>query len=90
MIKNVWSPYVSLIIVVPRTRGKLSLSTDFRELNSIAETDYYSLLCIEDILAMIAGCNYTSLLNLVLGFNQLSLYPADKHKLVFITLMGHY
>lgn len=88
LVEKVRFLYVFSIVVVPRTGGKLQLYIDFREVNKIAKADYYPLPRIEDVLAIAAGYEYTSLLDLVLGFNQLNRYLVNRHKLAFITPIG--
>lgn len=39
---------------------------------------------------MVSGYQYLSMLDLVLGFNQLSICPFDQYKIAFITPMGHF
>ena len=71
-------------------QGVIRICVDYRDLNREAVEDRYPLPRLEDILSAPAGCQYMTMLDLPMGFNQLPLQPADRHKFAFITPFGLY
>ena len=77
------SPYCSPILFVPKPDGGRRLCVDFRRLNAQTRKDSYPMPSIEESLNRLAGCKVFSTLDLVSGFWQIPLVPADKQKTAF-------
>ena len=60
----------SLVILVPKSSGKLVVCVDYRRLNNITETDIYPLPLLDNIISSISGSKVYSKINLKDAFHQ--------------------
>ena len=84
------SPWFSSVVVVTKHNGKKRLCIDFRKLKSVTTRDSFPLLCIEDVLNVLSGCNYFSTLDMKSGYHQMKVAPADRPKTAFSIGTGLY
>lgn len=68
--------------------GRIHLCVNFQLLNSYIVTDPFPILNIETILVKASRAEYISKLNLLKGFHQVPMHPADIPKTSFSTPWG--
>ena len=91
IIKNSTSPYNSPTIMVDKKDQKAGrMCVDFRNFNDFVETDRFPLPRIDQILEELGGASFLTALDLLHGFYNLEIHPADRHKTAFSTPDGHY
>ncbi|XP_039308185.1 uncharacterized protein LOC120358336 [Solenopsis invicta] len=89
------SPYNSPVWIVPKKSDSTGnkrwrMVIDYRRLNEKTIGDAYPLPNICDIMDQLGGSKYMSILDLISGFHQIPMDPADAHKTAFSTPHGHY
>ena len=89
------SPYNSPVWIVPKKPDSAGnkqwrMVIDYRRLNEKTIGDAYPLPNICDIMDQLGGSKYMSILDLIRGFHQIPMDPADAHKTAFSTPHGHY
>ena len=82
------SPWVSNLVVVPKTSGGLRVCCDFRELNKAIVRERYVLPKVEDTLDALNGSKYFAKIDARSGFFQLTLSEECRHLTTFITNKG--
>ena len=90
LIKDSTSPWASPVVLVMKKNGKKRFCVDYRKLNTITKKDSYPLLRIDELLDSLAGATYFSTLDLMSGYWQVMMHPADREKTAFITKYGTY
>ena len=90
VIKNSDSPWSSPIVPVGKPDGDLRLCVDYRRLNDVTVDDAYPLPRIDEMLAKLAGSKFFSCLDMVAGYHQIEVAPADRPKTAFIVETGIY
>ncbi len=83
VIRESESPFC-LPIVVQKKDGSVRLCIDFRKLNSPTIKDAYTLPNLEEVLSVLAGSKWFSVLDLKSGFYQIEMDEADKRKTAFL------
>ena len=73
-----------------KKNGKKRFCVDYRKLNTITKKDSYPLPRIDELLDSLAGATYFSTLDLMSGYWQVMMHPADREKTAFITKYGTY
>jgi hypothetical protein len=87
IVQHSKSPYNAPTIIVDiGTR----MCVDFRRLNAHLITDHHPLPRISQILEQLGGAVYLTALDLLHGFYNLMINPADRYKTAFSTPNGHY
>jgi hypothetical protein len=84
------SPYNAPTIIVAKKDIGTRMCVDFRKLNSHLITDRHPLPRISQILEQLGGAIYLTALDLLHGFYNLMINPADRYKTAFSTPDGHY
>ncbi len=84
------SPYNSPTLMVPKKDGGYRWCVDFRKLNTHVITDPHPLPRIDQILEELGSALYLTALDLLSGFYNLKINPADVHKTAFSTPDGHF
>ncbi len=82
------SPWSSPLHMVPKPDGSWRPCWDFRRLNLATKHDRYPLPSILDLSAKLHGCKFFSVIDLVKGYHQVPISPADIQKTAFITPFG--
>ena len=78
------SPWCAPVVVVKKKDGTKRPCVDFRKLNSVTVRDSYPLPRIEDILNVLAGCSYFSVLDMKSSYHQIEVAPGDRCKTAFL------
>lgn len=81
-------PYTSPIVLVKKTDGNLRLCIDYKHLNNKTRKDAFLLPRIEESLDALTGACWFSTIDLVSGYNQVTVTEADCHKKTFRTPFG--
>jgi hypothetical protein len=90
IIQHSKSPYNSPTIIVKKKDGGSRMCVDFRRLNEHVITDRHPLPRIDQILEELGGAAFLTALDLLHGFYNLKINPADRYKTAFSTPDGHY
>ena len=67
------TPWVSPIVVVPKSSGQVRLCMDMREANKAVMRERHLMLTIDDLVADLNGATVFSKLDLSSGYHQLKL-----------------
>nr|CAD2181854.1 unnamed protein product [Meloidogyne enterolobii] len=84
------TPWVSNLVLVQKSDGKLRPCVDFRPLNKVTITDPYPLPRMDEVINKVAGKCWYSRLDLASGFWQIPLDQESSHKCGLITEWGLY
>ena len=82
------TPWVSPIVVVPKSSGQVRLCVDMREANKAVKREKHLMSTIDDLVADLSGATVFSKLDLSSGYHQLQLGPESRHITTFITHIG--
>ena len=83
------SPYNSPVLLCPKPDG-VRLVLDFRNLNSITQTDFFPIPPVKNVLSALGGSKYFAKIDLTNGFFQIALDKESQAKTAFSTDIGHY
>ena len=88
-------PYASAIVIVNKkddfgTATDHRLCIDYRRLNAHTIKDAYPLPRIDDLLHQFGDSKYFSTTDMLMGYNQIGMDPADMYKTAFVTPFGFY
>ena len=84
------SPYGAPVLFVKKKDGRLRLCVGYRALNKQTVRDAYPLPRIDEMLDRLQSAVSFSKLDLVSGYHQLRMHPADIPKTAFRTRYGHF
>ena len=82
------TPWVSPIVVVPKSSGQVRLCVDMREANKAVKREKHLMPTIDDLVADLNGATVFSKLDLSSGYHQLELEPESRHITTFSTHVG--
>ena len=82
--------WVANLVLVRKKNRDIRLCVDFRNLNKSSEKDNYPVPPMEQILQKASGSEMLSLLDSLLVYNQILVYPDDQLKTTFRTPWGIY
>ncbi|MCO5585922.1 hypothetical protein L7F22_039856 [Adiantum nelumboides] len=82
------SEWVSPIVIVPKTNGKLRVCMDLKKINAATRRDHYRLPYSEHVLESVAGKEDYSFLDGYSGYNQITIALEDQAKTTFVTGFG--
>ncbi len=82
------SPWASPLHMVPKQDGSWRPCGDYRRLNLATVHDKYPLPSILDLSSRLNGCRFFSCIDLVKGYHQVPMDPADIAKTAIITPFG--
>ena len=78
------------MIPVRKKSGGIRICIDYRGLNSVTKQDAYPLPNMEDSIALFAGNQYFSTLDMLSGYHQVALEDESKELTAFSTERGLY
>lgn len=84
------SPWGAPILFAPKPDGTLRMCIDYRGLNAVTERDVFPIPRTDDMYSAIAGKTIFSSLDLLKGYWQIGIQPADRHLTAFTTPKGLY
>ena len=90
LIEPSTSPFGAPILFVRKKTGELRMCIDYRALNKITIKNRYPLPRIDDLFDRLQGATTFSSLDLLSGYYQIRLTPADIPKTAFRTTTGLY
>ena len=82
------TPWVSPIVVVPKSSGQVRICVDMREANKAVKREKHLMPTIDDLVADLNGATVFSKLDLSSGYHQLELAPESRHITTFSTHVG--
>ena len=88
MIQASSSPWASPIVLVRKNDGSTRFCVDFRKVNSLTRKDAYPLPRVDDTLDALEGSQWFTTLDLISGYWQVEVDPADREKTAFCTTEG--
>jgi hypothetical protein len=88
VVRRSKSPWASPLHMVPKQDGSWRPCGDYRRLNLATTHDKYPLPSILDLSARLHGCRFFSCVDLVKGYHQVPMDPADICKTAIITPFG--
>ena len=80
--------WFSGMVVAPKSYGKLRLCVDPTQLNKSVKRDNFPLPRLEDTLASLEGCKYSSKMDANSGFWQMRLEEESREYTTFLTPFG--
>eukprot|EP00731_Ephydatia_muelleri_P006147 Em0003g395a len=88
VIKKSASPWASPIVLAQKKDGTTRFCVDYRKVNTVTRRDAYPLPRIDDTLDTLSGSKWFSTLDLISGYWQVQMNPADQEKTAFCTPEG--
>lgn len=82
--------WISNLVLVKKANGKWRVYIDFSNLNQACPKDSFPLPGIDQLVDSTAGYELLSFMDVYLGYNQISMHPADEDHTSFITDRGLY
>jgi hypothetical protein len=84
------SPYGAPVLFVAKKDGSLRMCIDYRALNKITVKNRYPIPRIDDLLDQLSGAKVFTSLDLMSGYWQIRMDPADVPKTAFRVPQGHF
>jgi putative transposase len=83
-----YSEFCAAVTIADKHDGTYRLCIDFRELNKFTVPDHYPLPFTAELLERVGSKKYFCSLDLLCGYWEIPMHPADRNKTTFITHMG--
>ena len=90
LIRPIYSPYASSIVLLKKKYGTLRMCIDFRALNKKTIKNRYPIPRIDELMDEIFGAKYFSKIDLRSGYHQIRMKEEDVQKTVFRCHYGHF
>ena len=84
------TPWVSPVVIVPKSSGDIRLCVDMRMANKAILRERHPIPTVDDILHNLNGSTTFSKLDLKWGFHQIELDESSRHITTFVTHKGLY
>ncbi len=81
--------WLSLIVVVPKIKGKFKICVDFKKLNSTTNKDIFPLPFTYEVLNIVACYETYSFLDGYFGYHKISIALEDRYKTTFVIDRGN-
>jgi hypothetical protein len=88
IVRHSNSPWSSPLHMVPKQDGSWRPCGDYRRLNMATIHDRYPLPSLQDLSSKLHGCRYFSVIDLVKGYHQVPMSPADIAKTAILMPFG--
>ena len=82
------TPWVSPVVLVPKTKGGVRLCVDMREANKAISRERHVMPTLDEVIHDLNGATIFSKLDLNQGYHQLCLHPESRHITTFSTHVG--
>jgi hypothetical protein len=83
-----YSEWVANLVPIRKKNGEIRLCVDFQNWNRISKKDNYPLPKMEHISQRVTGASRMSMIDGFSGYNQVSVLPKEREKIVFTTPWG--
>ena len=90
MIFTQYPEWVAKIVPIPKKDRRIRLCVDFHNLNKVSPKDNFSLPYINVLVDGTLGYELLSLIDGLIGYNQILVALKDREKTTFITHWGTY
>lgn len=90
IIRRSRSAWASPLHVVPKPDGSFRPCGDYQRLNEVTKPDRYPLPLLSDFAGNLAGCTIFSKIDLIKGYHQIPVKPADIPKTAITTPFGSF
>lgn len=84
------SPYLSPVVVVPKSDNSIRLCVDYKKINKHIVVDQHPLPTADEIFAKLAGAQYFSKLDLRAAYHQLEIREDSRNLTAFTTHVGQF
>ena len=88
LIDATTSEWAAPTVIVHRAQKMNRLCIDYRGANAVTEKDEYPLPRIQDVLDLLGGAKYITILDAASGYHQIPVLPEHRHKTAFTTRFG--
>ena len=84
------SPWAAAVVLAPKKDGTWRFAIDYRGLNKVTQRDSYPIPRTDETLYELGKAKYFTTLDMLKGYWQIGVHPADRHKTAFQTRDGLY
>jgi hypothetical protein len=84
------SAYNAPVILIKKKDGSIRFCIDYREINKYTVRDAYPMHNTQEVLDQLGSAKYWTVLDAFSGYNQIPIWPEDRHKTAFSCNIGHF